>query len=99
MVYGMIQRHSAELEIDSAIGQGTTVRLIFHPRRLPSLPPTTRRGSPRSLAAAHTVGRRRSTAHQILRDTLQEDGHVITATSGGQAGIDALQPPRSARTL
>ena len=29
MVYGMVQRHSAELEIDSAIGQGTTFRLIF----------------------------------------------------------------------
>ena len=29
MVYGMIQRHSAELEIDSATGRGTTVRLIF----------------------------------------------------------------------
>jgi len=25
-----------------------------------------------------------------LQDTLQEDGHVITATSGGQAGIDAF---------
>ncbi len=29
MVYGMIQRHSAELEIDSALRRGTTVRLIF----------------------------------------------------------------------
>ncbi len=29
MVYGMIQRHSAELEIESAPGQGTTVRLSF----------------------------------------------------------------------
>ncbi|TMA55132.1 MAG: PAS domain S-box protein, partial [Deltaproteobacteria bacterium] len=29
MVYGIVQRHSAELEIDSTVGQGTTVRLIF----------------------------------------------------------------------
>src|SRR4029077_6045753 len=29
MVYGMVQRHSAELEIDSAARHGTTVRLIF----------------------------------------------------------------------
>src|SRR5271170_2828161 len=29
MVYGMVQRHSAEIEIDSTLGQGTTVRLIF----------------------------------------------------------------------
>jgi signal transduction histidine kinase len=29
MVYGTIQRHSAAIEIDSELGQGTTVRLIF----------------------------------------------------------------------
>ncbi len=31
MVYGMMQRHSAEIEIDSAVGKGTTVRLSFIP--------------------------------------------------------------------
>ncbi len=29
MVYGMIQRHSAGLEIDSTPGRGTTMRLVF----------------------------------------------------------------------
>jgi DNA-binding response OmpR family regulator len=29
-----------------------------------------------------------------LRDTLEHDGHVITATSGGQAGIDAFTEAR-----
>jgi signal transduction histidine kinase len=29
MVYGMVQRHSAELEIHSEAGAGTTVRLIY----------------------------------------------------------------------
>ena len=29
MVYGMVQRHGAEIEIDSAPGSGTTVRLAF----------------------------------------------------------------------
>src|SRR5207302_3521996 len=29
MVYGMVQRHSAELEIESAVRHGTLVRLIF----------------------------------------------------------------------
>jgi CheY-like chemotaxis protein/anti-sigma regulatory factor (Ser/Thr protein kinase) len=91
MVYGMIQRHSAELEIDSAIGQGTTVRLIF-----PS--------ETSSLVTADETARFPALARQLrillvdddplliksLRDTLQDDGHVITATSGGQAGIDAF---------
>ena len=29
MVYGVVQRHSAHLEIESALGGGTTMRLIF----------------------------------------------------------------------
>ena len=29
MVYGMVERHGGELQIDSKAGQGTTVRLIF----------------------------------------------------------------------
>src|SRR5678815_1351006 len=29
MVYGMVQRHSADFEIESATGCGTTMRLIF----------------------------------------------------------------------
>lgn len=29
MVHGMAKRHNAELEIDSVLGQGTTIRLIF----------------------------------------------------------------------
>ena len=29
MVYGIVQRHSADIEIESAVGKGTTVRLIF----------------------------------------------------------------------
>src|SRR5438094_2741970 len=29
MVYGAVQRHSADIEIESAVGQGTTMRLAF----------------------------------------------------------------------
>ncbi len=91
MVYGMIQRHSAELEIDSIVGQGTTVRLIF-PAQTSSVVAT--EGSTRT---SKVIRRLRvllvdddPLLIKSLQDTLQEDGHVITATSGGQAGIDAF---------
>src|SRR5205823_12037691 len=29
MVYGMVQRHSAEFEVESELGAGTTMRVIF----------------------------------------------------------------------
>src|SRR4029077_12738504 len=36
MVYGMVQRHSAQLEIESTAGKGTTVRLCFVPAQTSS---------------------------------------------------------------
>ncbi len=91
MVYGMVQRHSAELEIDSVAGQGTTVRLSF-PAHTSSQVSTTQH------TARAVVGRRLRILLvdddplliKSLQDTLQEDGHVIIATHGGQSGIDAF---------
>jgi signal transduction histidine kinase/ActR/RegA family two-component response regulator len=91
MVYGMIQRHSAEIEIESSVGHGTTVRLSF-PADTSSAVTTTQ-------TIRATVVNRRLRILLVdddplliksLQDTLQEDGHVITATPGGQAGIDAF---------
>jgi signal transduction histidine kinase/ActR/RegA family two-component response regulator len=91
MVYGMVQRHSAELDIESAVGQGTTVRLNF-PAYTGSMVSTTQTTN------NPMVGRRLRILIvdddpmliKSLQDTLQEDGHEITATHGGQAGIDAF---------
>jgi CheY-like chemotaxis protein len=91
MVYGMIQRHSAELEIDSEPGKGTTMRLIF----TLSLPDTAASGLLPVLVPAQSPLRILLVDDdpillQSLRDTLEGDGHSITAASGGQAGIDAF---------
>ncbi|HEX3846566.1 MAG TPA: ATP-binding protein [Steroidobacteraceae bacterium] len=91
MVYGMIQRHSAELEIASALGKGTTITLSF-----PAVTSSAVSTSKTSTVAA--IGRRLRILLvdddplliKSLQDTLQEDGHLITATHGGQAGIDAF---------
>jgi CheY-like chemotaxis protein len=92
MVYGMIQRHSAEIEIESAVGKGTTVRLRFPAHTSSAVSMT-------QLARATVVTRRLRILLvdddplliKSLQDTLQEDGHLITATHGGQAGIEAFE--------
>ena len=91
MVYGMIQRHSAELDIESAPGRGTTVRLSF---------PADTSSLVSAASQTHSAPMLRRLRILLvdddpmliksLQDTLQEDGHVITATHGGQAGIDAF---------
>jgi signal transduction histidine kinase len=91
MVYGMVQRHGAEIEIESVPGCGTTVRLIF---AVPVAVPA------QSVKSSHPSGPVRRLRILIvdddpllimaLRDILEGDGHVVTATDGGQEGIDAF---------
>jgi CheY-like chemotaxis protein len=91
MVYGMIQRHSAEIEIESAPGKGTTVRLSFPTDTSSAIEPA-------AFSSTVTLNRRLRILLvdddplliKSLQDTLQQDGHVIEATHGGQAGIDAF---------
>ena len=89
MVYGMAERHNAELEIDSELRAGTVVRLVF---------PI----APASSAAAPTpsVSHRRVTDLRILvidddellrqsmRAILEREGHRVTVALGGRAGIE-----------
>jgi signal transduction histidine kinase/CHASE3 domain sensor protein/ActR/RegA family two-component response regulator len=90
MVYGAVQRHGADLDIQSAPGEGTTIRVGFP---VPSA--TISVGRP--LEAIRVAARLRillvdddPLILRSLRDTLQGDGHDVTATDGGQAGIDAF---------
>jgi signal transduction histidine kinase/ActR/RegA family two-component response regulator len=95
MVYGMVQRHSATLEIDSTRGQGTTVRLVF--AAATSVADITQSASllrPSRPLRVLLVDDDPMLL-KSLRETLQQDGHLITAASGGQAGIDAFTAARS----
>jgi PAS domain S-box-containing protein len=91
MVYGMVQRHSAELEIESSPGQGTTVRLGFN------LPVTSFMTSSQTSTspAAHSQLRilvvdDDPLLANTLRDTLEADGHRVLTAAGGQTGIDVF---------
>jgi CheY-like chemotaxis protein/anti-sigma regulatory factor (Ser/Thr protein kinase) len=89
MVYGVAQRHGANLEIESAPGKGTLVRMNF------AIAPA---------AHAVVGGSQLAPAGPLriliidddplllksLRDALETDGHDVTSASGGQAGIEAF---------
>jgi PAS domain S-box-containing protein len=94
MVYGMMQRHSADIEIESAVGKGTTVRLSF------AIPMTSAAGAAAPITATVLPALRILLVDddpmvlKSLRDTLEADGHVVTTADGGQAGIDAFVTAR-----
>jgi signal transduction histidine kinase/HAMP domain-containing protein/ActR/RegA family two-component response regulator len=91
MVYGMMERHGAHIDIRSAPGQGTVVSLRF---LLPATP----------LELAQPAGAYPIAASlrillvdddpmvlKALRDILEIDGHEVVAADGGQAGIDTFR--------
>jgi signal transduction histidine kinase/ActR/RegA family two-component response regulator len=90
-VYGMLQRHDAELEIDSAPGKGTTMRMIF--------PQFVERGSGVALNSSTAAIRRKlkilvvdddPVLSRSLDDALATDSHQVKLAAGGQAGIEAF---------
>ncbi|HXC60120.1 MAG TPA: ATP-binding protein, partial [Steroidobacteraceae bacterium] len=87
MVYGMVQRHSAEIEIDSEVGRGTTMRLSFLVSSMAGEEaPSTVTGVTPSLRLLLVDDD--PALLQSLQEVLQLDGHTVTAADGGQQGID-----------
>lgn len=90
MVYGVIKRHSANMEIESEPGLGTTVRLVFSPAAenvphgviltpamLPSLRILVIDDDPLII--------------QSISDTLEAEGHKVVSATGGEAGLNRLK--------
>ncbi len=90
MVYGIAQRHGADIGIVSAVGEGTTVRLTF-PQTSPAAQST---GSLRiQKVPRHTkilLIDDDPVLLTSLRETLVHDGHQVQTAHGGKAGIEAF---------
>jgi PAS domain S-box-containing protein len=91
MVYGVTRRHNADIEMESAIGQGTTVRLRFpvavsNAAEAQSATPAAMPPRLRILSVDDDPLLIKS-----LRDALEADGHVVVTANGGQEGIDAFR--------
>ncbi len=90
MVYGTVQRHSADFEIESAVGKGTTVRLSF------AIPTTPAVGAAVVIPAGAVPPQRILVVDddplvlKSLRDALVADGHSVATADGGKAGIEAF---------
>jgi CheY-like chemotaxis protein len=91
MVYGIAQRHNAEIDISSEPGKGTTMRLLF-----PAAPPSNAAVKDRDSNPALTRLRVLAVDDdplliKSLRDALETDGHLVTTANGGQEGIDIFE--------
>jgi PAS domain S-box-containing protein len=87
MVYGMIQRQGADLEIDSEPGVGTTLRLIFPVAAMTAAAVSARYDRPLERLRILVVDDD-PLLLKSLQDTLEQDGHLVSGADGGQAGIN-----------
>jgi signal transduction histidine kinase/ActR/RegA family two-component response regulator/HAMP domain-containing protein len=94
MVYGMAKRQGAQLEIDSAVGAGTTIRIKF--ARAQNVAVETYVSGSNLLARSLKllVIDDDPLLREALLNILQSEGHTVTLADGGQAGIDIFVSPK-----
>jgi PAS domain S-box-containing protein len=90
-VYGIARRHRGRAEIESALGEGTTVRLVFP---LGTIDPTAGAAIPRVraprrilLVEDHTDSR------EFMQQLLESDGHRVDAVKTVDEARELLQDP------
>jgi nitrogen fixation negative regulator NifL len=90
MVYGILQRHQGTVEIETALGKGTTFRLSL---------PTAQESPPASSSESAPVRVRplrvlladdEEMVRQILREYLVGDGHTVEPATNGHEALDKL---------
>jgi signal transduction histidine kinase/ActR/RegA family two-component response regulator len=96
MVYGMMQRHEGTIDVESAPGKGTSIRLTF-PFRKETVPDnsgdTTQTSQERPLNILciddepHVL--------QLLTDCLTPFGHAVTTASTGERGLELFRAAKS----
>lgn len=91
MVYGMAKRHSAQIEIESAVGQGTAFRIKFaiapeQAATVETAPSVIVTGTKQRLLVIDDDPLLREALLRIL----ETEGHDVTVVDGGQAGIDTF---------
>jgi PAS domain S-box-containing protein len=95
-VYGIARRHRGRAEIESAPGQGTTVRLVFPPAveqrvvRAPTEPRRTRPARRILLVEDHVDSR------EFMQALLETDGHQVEAVKNVEEARDRLDREQGA---
>jgi PAS domain S-box-containing protein len=96
MVYGAMQRNGGALEIQSALGKGTTMRLRFEVSVSGDAP------SEHAVVSGPACSPMRILVidddvlvAQALRATLERDGHHVTTANSGEAGVSTFRVARN----
>jgi signal transduction histidine kinase/ActR/RegA family two-component response regulator len=92
MVYGMMQRHDGMIEIDSAPGRGTCIRLIFPIQDKPLKSRRDATPQAKQSRALHILCiDDDAQVRQLLNDCLTHFNHRVTVAESGKQGMELFQ--------
>jgi signal transduction histidine kinase/FixJ family two-component response regulator len=95
MVYGVMERHEGKIEVDSELGKGTTMRLIFPVRKLAN-PDGSEAGADEPTSPLRILCiDDEPLVRELLKEMLGRDGHHVHTCDGGQVGVDAFRTAKS----
>jgi signal transduction histidine kinase/ActR/RegA family two-component response regulator len=93
MVYGVMQRHEGSIEVDTQLGHGTTMRLIFPARSATDMvkapEPVVAPSKPPLLRILFVDDE--PLLRELIREILETDGHTVQTADGGQSGLEAFR--------
>jgi signal transduction histidine kinase/ActR/RegA family two-component response regulator len=92
MVYGMMERHEGTIEVESELGKGTTMRLIFPLRQSPSVADDTvltTRAAQQPLRVLCIDDE--PLLRELLKEVLEFEKHQVVTADGGQTGLEEFQ--------
>jgi CheY-like chemotaxis protein len=90
MVYGSMQRHGGDVQVESTPGEGTTVRLIFPAGEVPDQHPVPDAVTPVAPLRILCVDDD-PTLRIALKKALEELGHSVRPADGGRSGLQAFR--------
>jgi signal transduction histidine kinase/ActR/RegA family two-component response regulator len=87
MVYSVVRRHEGEIEIESELAKGTTIRLTFPVRKVKpaEVREFYRDGKPKPLHLLYIDDE--PLLRELVKEMLERDGHNVETADGGEAGI------------
>jgi signal transduction histidine kinase/CheY-like chemotaxis protein len=96
MVYGVMQRHEGNIEIESELGKGTTFRLVFPVRKGIVGATDVKQHGPLTRPLNILCIDDEPLLRDLLKEMLERDGHTVEVSDSGQTGLDAFRFARDA---
>jgi CheY-like chemotaxis protein len=91
MVFGVMERHGGQIDIQSELSKGTVIRLIFPIRTLNGTEPLPSRTAEATGPLHILCIDDEPLLRELLREILERDGHKVMVADGGQSGVEEFR--------